>query len=116
LLYESEWGIKVAVDAGQWVVKTIAPGSPADHAGVAEQDVIVSINGAALATIADLNVWLQQHKVSAYELELKNSLMKKLVSVQSGPDTYWHRYRISKQLNATVAQKEAFKTWTHQEF
>ncbi|MBP6303217.1 MAG: M61 family metallopeptidase [Bacteroidia bacterium] len=116
LLYESEWGIKVAVDAGQWVVKTIAPGSPADHAGVAEQDVIVSINGAALATIADLNVWLQQHKVSAYELELKNSLMKKLVSVQSGPDTFWHRYRISKQPNATVAQREAFKTWTHQEF
>ena len=71
-------GVRLGEQGQRVVVRSVAPGSAADEAGLARGDVLLQVNGERIATIADLN------KILARE-HTRSSL---LLVVQRGPFAY----------------------------
>lgn len=114
---ERIWGVKALPENGNLTVKMIAPGSPADKAGIAEGDVIFSIDDTPLSEVADINGWLNTFASSGHSLQLKsNHRVKEVTLLATGNTTWWNRYHIVKRADATPQQKESFKFWAHQSF
>ncbi len=113
---ERIWGIKTLHENGSLIVKMVAPGSPSDKAGLADGDVIFSIDDTPLAEVADINGWLNTFALSDHLLQLKSNHRIKEVKLAAGNLTYWNRYHIVKPGDATPKQKESFRVWAHQSF
>lgn len=113
LAHERFWGVKVQTEGGQCVVKAVAPGSPADMAGIAVQDVICVVNGDTLSNESELDRYVTTHEA---EVELQNTFLKKKVALLNNGQTFWQRYRVQKIKEAGEAQQKAFAVWAHQPF
>jgi predicted metalloprotease with PDZ domain len=116
MAYERFWGMKVQTEGGQCVVKAVAPGSPADAAGIAVQDVIRAVNEHPVTNETELEQWINAVASHEAEVELQNTFMKKKVAMLNNEQTYWHRYSIQKIKDPGEAQQQAFALWAHQPF
>ena len=114
--FERTWGIKTATENGLPAIRMVAPDSTADKAGLAEGDIILNIEGKPVNEIPDLNNWLSSLNQKDFIVIVKSNYHEKEVKLRTGKETWWPRYRVFKRNDATAAEKEAFKVWTHQSF
>ena len=69
-------------------LQSVAPGSPADQAGLAVHDIITKVGGEAVGTMEDLRVAIQEHKAGdEVDLEFvqKGKVMQKKVELGKRP-------------------------------
>jgi len=93
----------------------VAPGSPADSAGITVNDEIGGINGHALQR--NFHDWCGFYGHSAVTLTLLAEQREKAVTLISVPGKeYFPSFYIIKQREASEAQKKAYMAWAGREY
>lgn len=104
---EKTFGLRVGISKdGKTVVDCTEPGAPAD-ALLSKDDEVIAINGTkVLANAHELTAKKKQIEVSFFR---KNKLNK--VVLKAGEKTYFRQYKIVKNGEANLAEKENFRQW-----
>ena len=109
---EHRFGIKLQETAGQLSITMLAPGSPAEKAGLMAGDVLLACNGRKIAQnwslLTDAQKSIQLHVFSK----------ERLVQVDlAGDDLKWFVSRtVSMNPDASPVQRQAYQKWAHQDF
>ncbi|MGD1848605.1 MAG: M61 family metallopeptidase [Salibacteraceae bacterium] len=91
-LSESQLGMKLN-DQGKIIA--VYPGSPADEAGLAEDDVVVALNGIAIE--GDFDKWAAYRLTEAFHLDLKRKMGLTRVSVAPDGKPWYRNYRLERK-------------------
>lgn len=86
---ESQLGLKLN-EAGK--ITGIFPGSPADEAGLAEQDQVVALNGIAIE--GDFDKWAAYRLTEEYYLDVKRKMGISRVRLMADGETWYQQFQI----------------------
>lgn len=104
------YGLKTKTEAGKQIVQTIAPGSPAENAGMMLGDELRTINGINIGTGFDQ--WLQYFADDdRVEITVSGAAGIRKVFLIRVNHTFYPNYVILKNENATEEQRQAFEMW-----
>lgn len=109
------YGFKTKTEGDRQLVAGIAPGSPAENAGIMVNDEIRAVNGMRIS--GDLDQWLNYFAdEDRIELTLSNfSGMRKVFLIRLNRTFYPH-YVVLKKENVTPAERAAFEKWSSIKF
>ncbi len=97
------------------MITHIAPGSPADLAGLSIHDKIVFVNGIEIDS--NLEEVLQANpEVSGIMIEFSRKSRSMSAVLYENSEKYYPIYQIVKDTNPTEIQKQNYKYWAHQDF
>jgi predicted metalloprotease with PDZ domain len=110
--YERYLGLKAAEVNHHKKVNMVAPYSPAWKANISINDEIIAINGFMLKN--DLNPWLtyfhQKEGTCVLTVNSSNCLKEIPIDLKTEGD-FFYTYKLVKQENSTVQQKENYNIW-----
>ncbi len=112
---ESQFGFKYNVTGGRPKISSVAPGSPADMAGLSKDDEIVALN--EIAVDGNLEELVQQfigEKIALTTISPMKKLKDRLLI--PGKTDYFPVYSIRKQEKADPDEQRFFKSWLNQDF
>lgn len=114
-IMEKDFGFKVKSNDEITTVSTIAPGSPADKAGLGREDEIIAVNDIAVKN--NLEELLSQSSGKKIVLTIINP-MKKLrdMVLTRNNKEYYSKYKIARKKDAGNDEQKAFKEWIKQDF
>lgn len=109
------YGFKIKTEGNTQTVAVIAPGSPAENAGIMLNDEIRAINGMRVSN--DLEHWLHYFgDEDRIELTLSNISGIRRVFLIKLNRTFYPSYVVLKKDNATSAERMAFEKWSGNKF
>jgi predicted metalloprotease with PDZ domain len=112
---ERYWGIKTAEEHGAYKVGIVAPGSPAEAAGLCAGDDILMINGHALK--GNLNDWCIFYDQEEVTLTVVSDQLKREVKIKPFPDQeFYKNFHVIKLRTATLEQQAAYRIWCNRDF
>ena len=107
---ERDFGFKVTENAGVFFVSGIAPGSPADEAGLAKDDEIISVND--MKVEKNLDELLTHFHASMVSLKVCTVMKKvKSINLELSHEKYFHEYKLVRAENPTTTQQKFFNEW-----
>jgi predicted metalloprotease with PDZ domain len=109
-IYESHLGFTLDANAPAPIVLSIAPGSPAEVAGLTRGDEIISINNYKAAV--DFEKWMQHFAGEEITLDVFTANHERVLKMRKGEKTYFSNYAVKLKRNLTDEQKEFFGMWT----
>ncbi len=112
---ERYWGMKVAEEDDKYKVTAVAPGSPAEEAGICMNDEIVLVHEHSLKN--NFHDWCAYYGKEEVKLALVSQNFRRYVTVKTEDDTeFFPSYFVVKMQNVTPAQKEAYSAWGRHKF
>ena len=109
------YGFKTKTEGEHQSVSVIAPGSPAENAGMMPHDELCAVNGIRVS--GDLDQWLHYFAdEDRIELTLSNSTGIRRVFLIRLNRTFYPGYVVRKKENATPAERSAFEKWSGLKF
>lgn len=114
-LAAKHYGLKTKSEHGKEIVVAIAPGSPAESAGIMLNDELRVINGINIATQFDewLNYFNEEERL---EITVSGAAGIRRVFLLRTNKTFYPSYVILKNEAATEAERQAFESWTGHTF
>lgn len=112
---EKYFGFKTILSEGKTIVKQIAPGSPADTAGLGKDEEIISVNEMKVSeNIQDLLHMFAGEKII---LTTYSPLQKmKDISLTPSKQEYFSNYFIRRKEKASPDEQRMFKAWLKNDF
>lgn len=112
---ERYYGMKVTEEDGRYKVTAVVPASPAEQAGICVNDEIDLINGHSLK--GNFHDWCAYYGKDQVRLSLVSQSFRRYVNVLpvEGKE-FFPSFFVVKKKDATSAQKEAYKAWSHHDF
>ncbi len=111
LLYEGRYGFKISQDQPTKVT-AVAPDAPASQL-LSVDDELIALNGRKLENNLQQLLMLRPEAV---ELTLFREKKLRTVTLEADGRSYYSKYTIGKQTDATAAQKQNLRLWLKQEF
>lgn len=109
--YEAYLGFKMMENDGKYTITAIFPHSPAEEAGLAIGDELISINSYPIA--ADFNEWCQYFKADTICLNVKRIYGKiELVNTKAKKEIYYKKHKTKRIENPNQDQLKAFEKWS----
>jgi len=112
-LCEQWYGMRVVVEGGIAKVNTVLPGSPAEIAGIAKDDEIISCNSWKVE--GNLNDLCSLNE-SQTEFTLFSQKKEKKVHLKKSNTTWYDTIQLAKIEDADPFAREAFSAWTYLEW
>lgn len=113
--FERYWGIKAAEEGHGYKVSIVAPGSPADNAGICAGDEIITINGHTLKS--NFNDWCAFYDQEEVTLSVVADQYKRVVKVKPiAGSEYYPNFHVIKLRNANLEQQAAYRIWCNRDF
>jgi predicted metalloprotease with PDZ domain len=112
--YEGHLGFKAHHEGHHFKVSAVYPLSPADKAGLAQNDEIVALNGRLLKD--DLADWTRYFAGMKIRLSVARSGRLIEITLEPGADEYYRVFYIQKLRHATDGQKSAYQSWSGRKF
>ncbi len=109
-LYEHLFGFKIISEGSIYKVSSVAPGSPAEKAGLSKDDELICLNNTKVE--GNLNDLLKMEEGKKMTLEVFTMRQKKTVELSAGDKNYYSQYTIELLDEADSKQKERFTKWT----
>ena len=113
--HESHFGFRTITEGGITKVKSVAPDSVADRAGLAKDDEVIAVNGVKVeGNLAELTRFYADENIN---LTVFGS-MKKMgdIALSISHDTYYPQFKIVKRELVLPDQKQFFRKWTKCDF
>jgi predicted metalloprotease with PDZ domain len=110
IVSERDFGFKTYLKEGRTLVQTIAPGTPAENAGLMIDDELRAVNGMRIEN--NLNEWLEYFDDDMLELTVSTSSVIKRIKIFRGSKKFYPVYRIEKKQDATPEEKYFYERWT----
>lgn len=112
---ERDYGFRTKADESVTKVLTVAPGSPADIAGLGREDEIIAVNDIGVS--ANLDELLAQFSGKQILMTVINP-MKKLrdLSLKINNKEYFPIYKMTRKKDANPDEQRSFKAWIKQDF
>jgi predicted metalloprotease with PDZ domain len=116
LYHDDKLGLRIAEpDAfNKTIICNVAPGSPADAARLSPNDEIVAVNGIFIQR--NLDEMLRLFKGTPVQLSFFRNKELIVTTLIEGNDSYYPRYHVIKNQDATAMQKQNFEMWSHVKF
>jgi predicted metalloprotease with PDZ domain len=108
-ILESHYGIKVVESTGKVYVQQIAPGSEAYSAGIAKDDLIISINFIPANTAQQLNEILKDAPYPVFTISRDHKIYEYTLKDQG---EYFMKYELMMDEGATEKAKINFEKWS----
>lgn len=115
VLYQRYFGFKTAHVNNSLVVSAIAPGSPAETAGLQLGDVIMAANSVMAVTEETLNHIIQHSPDAPLEITARSLYAERVYKLQPG-EGYYNIYRLAKTANPTTEQVKFYCEWSKNKF
>jgi predicted metalloprotease with PDZ domain len=112
--YEGHWGIKAHHEGHHFKVSAVYPASPADKAGLALNDEIISVNGFQLKD--DLAEWSRYFSGKPVKLTILRTGFVHDLTLHPGADEYYRVYYIQKLTHTDEKQRTAYQSWSRRKF
>ncbi len=106
---ERKLGLRTTTDNGRIKVRAIAPGSPADVAGIAKDDEIVAVNGVRIETT--LSDWLEYYGEEQVILTVTTQGLVYVLELKTDDQEYYPVWSVVQKENISAEQKSAFEFW-----
>jgi predicted metalloprotease with PDZ domain len=114
-LHEDLFGFKATTIDGVVKVVYCLHNSPADKAGLALGDTILSVNGKQINSDEEMNDLIKDSR-EKITLTTQSLFRKREVVLESDGQHYFKNYTLIKTHSPTDEQKQFFKAWSKQEF
>lgn len=114
IVSEKDFGFKTYINEGKTYVQIIAPGAPAESAGLMINDEVRAVNGMRIE--GNLNEWLAYFDDEMIELTISTTAFIKKVKIFRTSKKFYKRYFLIKNSNATTAKKSMYESWSKNPF
>ena len=112
---ERYFGFKINQSEGKTFVKQVAPGSPADLAGLGKEEEIISVN--EMKVTDNLQELLRLFSGEKIILTTYTPVQKmKDISISAGKEEYYSQYSIRQKEKASPDEQRLFKAWLKHDF
>ena len=112
---ERYFGFKINQSEGKTFVKQVAPGSPADLAGLGKEEEIISVN--EMKVTDNLQELLRLFSGEKIILTTYTPVQKmKDISISAGKEEYYAQYSIRQKEKASPDEQRLFKAWLKHDF
>ena len=112
---ERYFGFKINQSEGKTFVKQVAPGSPADLAGLGKEEEIISVN--EMKVTDNLQELLRLFSGEKIILTTYSPVQKmKDISISAGKEEYYAQYSIRQKEKASPDEQRLFKAWLKHDF
>ena len=112
---ERYFGFKINQSEGKTFVKQLAPGSPADLAGLGKEEEIISVN--EMKVTDNLQELLRMFSGEKIILTTYTPVQKmKDISISAGKEEYFSQYSILQKEKASPDEQRLFKAWLKHDF
>ncbi|MCX6291689.1 MAG: PDZ domain-containing protein [Bacteroidetes bacterium] len=113
--YESRFGFKTETETGITKVSAVAPFSIAARAGIGQGDEIAAVNEIKVeSNLDELCRYFSDEKIVLTVFTPGKKL--KDIALAPGSETFFHKYKIVKHLDALPEQKQFFRKWLKSDF
>ncbi|MEP7265960.1 MAG: PDZ domain-containing protein, partial [Bacteroidota bacterium] len=108
--FENMFGFRVAPSAAGFIVSAVAPGSPAETAGLCKDDEVIAVNNyKAEGNLNDLFTLFKDEEITLDVFEMKK---KKTIQLKPTGESFYSIYKIGVIDECSSESKENFGKWT----
>jgi len=115
ILHERLFGFKTTVVNNSVAIAYCTADSPADKAGVALNDILISINGQQVTNSVELDEVIKS-STEAVTLKTKSLFGEKEIILLPSDENYFKNYALVKVDTPTDEKKQFFNAWSKQDF
>lgn len=113
-VHEQWYGFKVTEPNGATRIHAVYPGSPAEAAGLAVNDEVLSVNGMLLK--ADLFEWVRYFGKHPITITVSSAGEVKTLVVDPGKEAFYPVYHVEKLGNPSEEQRRHYEAWSGKRF